>query len=447
MNLNVPPAYQINPNCAHTTKTTINRYQRSFATQSLIDCILAESIQDANCWGAELLASGFHAILWETLIALYFKSINYSHPMLIDYLHQQYLLYNEVKKSYTGNLKKLCNNQELRNHLAETIGLLCMAEKNEFKIPVKPIRYDIDESVQEKANKFVSIFIKNISVTSVLYHQFSQLVLNYYNDCLDNCLHFLNWFVKDNDYAVDVTVDFKTPALLNRKSILLIYKFLILQIKTQIKMNNMSDKTEVITDLLDTVISYYILFYKKQDYETCTYIVLYILILSRCLETFDQIESINTSEQQLVRQTLMINVLYQKIQQTATEKAAKAATGKGGKKSEEEKMVDFNELNKEYIRLINDVTLLVPDIDLGNKENEEESDNEGMKDNEDTEDDETDDEGPDDYDEVTEDEEEDDEDDEEDNEEGDEDNEDDDEDDDEGEVLCGKNKNYMVRMV
>lgn len=214
----------------------------------------------------EIWSSGWHVPFWDTLFAFYFQQINYLNPSLLDYLIQQSLLYTEIKKTYTGNLKNLPNNQELRNHLAEVVAILCSARKDPLKIPEKPIPYPIDGTILDKVGKFVQEFAKTIPAGSIPHQNFFQFVVNYYNNTMDNCIYYIDWFVRDSEYIVNLDLDYKIPSTLNNKSILLILKFMILQIKTQIKSHHISNDIDMIhhlTETIEWIISYYAVTHKK----------------------------------------------------------------------------------------------------------------------------------------------------------------------------------------
>ena len=172
MNCNVPQEYQIiDRKCAKGK--TISGYTKNEVIKHLLESIDNKLINDANFWGAELISSGDHSQIWDALLSYYFEFINYPNPHLLGYLAQQYALYINIKKLYTGNLKNLCNNQEFRNHLSDTISLLCLSEKNQIIIPSCNHNYAKrsreDPQLHEKTNKFIEIFLKNISNNSTLY--------------------------------------------------------------------------------------------------------------------------------------------------------------------------------------------------------------------------------------------------------------------------------------
>lgn len=354
MNFNVPPDYQIQSTrkSSIASKKTINGYDRDVAIDNLQKELLRGSVPESNCWAVELCISGLYDHLWATLIAFFFKQVNYHRPGLLSHLHQQHDSYQTIRKSYTGHLPDLCNNQELRNHLAELITLLCLTTKKEVEIPTQPSDFDVSDEILLKTHKLVTIFIKDVPKQSTLYQCFFQFVVNYYSSKIENCFYYLDWFAKDIDYVVSVDLGFKIPSLITNRSCLLIFKFLFLQIQTQLKVDGSYDVDEV-TDHLDTIFEVYLLTYKRRDLVTCTNILVYLLVMSRCLEHFIPLSPIDTSNPVVIQQCLEINLLYKTIRDSPH---PTTGTSKGKKKSTPQFYDDPR--NQEYVNIIHNHDLL-----------------------------------------------------------------------------------------
>lgn len=376
MNFNVPPEYQIQVTRKGTK--TINGYDRNVALDSLQTELLQGAIPESNCWAVELCISGLYDQLWAKLISFFFKHVNYHHPGLLDYLYQQHESYLIIRKSYTGHLSDLCNNQELRNHIAELTVLLCLSTKKAVEIPSKPSDFDIIDDVLLKTHKLVTIFIKDVPKQSTLYQSFFQFVVNYHSSKIENCFYYLEWFARDIDYVVNVDLGFKTPSFLTNRSCLLIFKFLFLQIQTQIKVDanesySVDDVNEV-TDHLDTIFELYLLTYKRHDLVTCTNILIYLLVMSRCLEHFIPLTKVEVNNPTVIRQGLEINLLYKTIQNCPQQQTSSTTKTTKGKKKSTPQFYD-DPRNQEYVNLIHNHDLLkVPDenqlvsSDLGNRD-------------------------------------------------------------------------------
>lgn len=361
MNYNVPVSFQLTINKL-STKKTVNDHDKQTAFDQLAETMRQGMIKEANYWGAVLLSSGYHVQLWDTLLLFYFKYINCLDPRMINYLNQQYLLYCEIKKTYTGHLKNLCNNQELRNHLAELITLLCISHKQNTTIPDQLSDDAIDQIILDKSTKFINIFAKNISKQSLLHQNLSGFVINYYNNSIDNCIYYLDWFVRDVEYVVETDIEFKIPPILINKSILLMVKFLILQIKAQIRINKKNINVEQVTEMLDTSISFYIMLYKKKNYDACVHIAIYILLFSRCIDKINQLPSIDAIQSSVIKQCAEINLVYQQMKSPNQLPPKGKSNGKGKSKANPQFYEDPS--NQEYLRMINDCTLLMKNVQI-----------------------------------------------------------------------------------
>jgi hypothetical protein len=274
--------------------------------------------------------------------------------------------------------------------MAEVIAVLCLVKKDPLKIPTQPLSHPIDGQILDKVNKFTQTFAKDIPSSSPLYRNFFHFVVNYYNNTMDNCIYYLDWFVKDSDYTSDVELECKIPPILSKKSIILILKFLILQIKAQIKTLPKVTKppsnpkkgevpsqthsfkrggsttssevpaisTEGLTEMIELIISIYINTYKRQDLVTCTYIMIYLLVIARCPDHFLTVTSLNLSDYRLIQPCSLINLVYQQIQQSTGDVHKSTKTKGKGRKIEQDKEFFQDPKNQEYLRLINDSSLI-----------------------------------------------------------------------------------------
>ena len=245
MNYNVPSHFQFQGAGqgrgagAGRKSLTVNQYHTAEAIVALNDCLLKGLITDANYWAAELCVSGLHVPLWDTLIKFYFQHITYMNPQLIDYLNQKCLLMAQIKKLYSGGSGSgsgsgsggsgLCNNQEVRNHTAEAVCLLCLADKTQLMIPDTPNQYQFDDEMTHKTGRMIQILVPYLSSHSVVYRQFHLFIMNYYVDDLDNCMYYIDWFIKHQDYTINPFEELKVPATVASKSLWLIWKFLLTQ--------------------------------------------------------------------------------------------------------------------------------------------------------------------------------------------------------------------------
>lgn len=311
MNYQVPIEYQYK-NSKHSSKVTITGNDKSEALTLLEQNLTIGNIDVANQITAELLLSGFHGILLEFLLIYYFKHINFKHYYLFDYISRQLSLYETIKKSLVGNLKSLCNHQELRNHLTELVTLLCISPKYHCVIPANTSESNL--IVSDKIKKLLTIFTSNIPPNSHLYKVLAHFMTCYFDNHLDSCLSDIYWFVSNEDQTIDVEIDGKIPQILHNKTILLIIKFVILQIKAQINACKISDG-EDISNTLVNLIDNYVTHYKRKDYETCTYISLFMVLLSKSIPKLGGLTPVDITQPQVISACLSVNQTYIQLTQ------------------------------------------------------------------------------------------------------------------------------------
>lgn len=365
MNYNVPTESQIHLSKKSTIKT-VNNYPKKEVMDKFIGCIQEGLVTDANYWCAELLVSGFFVPLWDLLIDYYFKYLVCNYPILITYIHQQQTLVNQIKKNYTGNLQALPNNQELRNHLSEIVTIFCLSEKQKEDTIVKG-QIKVSDENRNKADQIIQLLNPNLSTDSQIYKHFHSFIINYYDvqtedtqpeDTetvspigLQNCRHYLDWFVKDIEHMIAPFHDFKVPPTLAQRCIWLIWKFLLSNLKTQPEF----------TSSLDTLIEIFLINYRKKNYNVCTNLLWFVLLLARQPEKIQLDHRVDFSHHQLIRQSAEINFIYQTlIQPRLTSKADKKVRAKKLTQQEQSKIKFYeNPKNKNFLKTINDVNLLV----------------------------------------------------------------------------------------
>ena len=364
MNYNVFKDFQINLKKKSTTKT-INNYQKKDVMQALFDSINTGLIVHSNYWGAELFASGFYLSLWDCFFKFYFKYIHCLNPLLIDYINQKYLLLNQIKKMYSGNLKNLCNNQELRNHIAEIMTIFCLSQKKEIKLPLSVNDLEITDRMIQKTDLIIQIVVPYLSTQSFVYAQYRSFIISYYLGDLDNCLYYIDWFVKENEHTINPFVEFKIPSAISRKSMWLIWKFLFLQYQ---KSSKTEKNCQQILQLLEMLISIYIIVYKRKDFETCSYILFFVTNLFKQPHNMNWDQSIDITSPELIKQCAEINNIYKNLQfsyekiQTQNETLNKNKKGRKNKKEKDKQRFYQNPKNLEYLKVLYDDQALRPTI-------------------------------------------------------------------------------------
>lgn len=373
MNYNVPSQYQINT-IKKSTMKTLNCYQKKDVILALFDCLNKKLIVDANFWAAELFASGFYLTLWDTIFKFYFQSIHIINPNFIDYLNQKYLLFCRIKKLYGGNLKNLPNNQELRNHFAEMITLLCLSKTTPVSIPTSVSNCEEDIGMIQKTEQIIEIIAPYVSTSSTLHKQFQSFIINYYCDNLNNCLYLIHWFLQDNQHTINPFDEFKVPSSIAQKSLWLLWKFLLLQSQTSKETTENPIDT---IELFELLIQIFLLIYKRKDIETCVFILFFIILMIRHPYRLDWSQTLDVTNHQLIKNCIEINHIYKNLQ-IFHEKLAKSAVTEIDKKEshgtkkiskKKKKILDKhkfyqNEKNLDFLEVINDSDILIQNIEV-----------------------------------------------------------------------------------
>lgn len=361
MNYNVPQEWLIVIHKKSTTKT-LNNYEKNAVIDALYDCLNKGLATDANYWAGELFASGFYLQLWDALFAFYFQSIHYLNVNVIAYLNEKYELFNQIKKSYTGNLKNLCNNQELRNHLAELITILCMCKKQKLIINPNLSVYEIDIEMVIKTDKVIYLIAPYLSSESLVYQQFRSFIINYYYDDVDNCMYYIDWFIKDNEYAITPFNDFSLPAGINSKSIWLVWKFILLQHKTLKNTMNNEDEYKQMIDLVELLIHLFLIIFKRKDLNTCVYMLTMMIFIVKCPSAVNWSKMINSNSHHVIKQCANINFIYNNLQKSHNQMIENGANQKKGRTTkkdlEKQKFYD-NDKNQNFVTLLNDSDAMI----------------------------------------------------------------------------------------
>lgn len=363
MNYNVPTEYQIQIE----TNKPIGR-PKDVVIQDLINSLNANQIPKSCYFSAELVASNNYLALLDTIIRYYFQFIHCFNPNLIDYISQKMLLIDQIKKLYSGNLKNLCNNQEVRNHVCEMVSILCMVQKHEIVIPDQVQKITFHAPLVTGVNRVLSSFTGYLSKKSVIYQKLSLFAINYYHKRFDNCFCYVMWFVTDNEHTIQPFTEFKVSKTISRKSMWLIWKFLIIQYQ------KISEETQT---LLETLIDLYVRVYRRKDYETCSRLICFVILLTATPNVIKWSTPVNLTHPMVIKQCAEINLVYAYIRQKQIEmdqtkiKSTKSSSSNGSKKTKKSRKAEKARIeflakprNRNYMDLLNSDHLVGASVEL-----------------------------------------------------------------------------------
>lgn len=359
MTSTIPQEYIIDGHVL-SRKLTLNSHIKDDIIQTSLKCIYKGSIDEANVWIAELLSTGLYHDIWLIIFTSYFRFISHLCPRMIDYLNQKYILFNQIKKSITTKTKSvinICNNQEIRNHLAEIITVLCLLPKTIIIVPPDINKYQPND-ITEKSHKLLQYM--NVGTNSELNIQLMKLIDNYYLDDMDNCVYIINWFVMQQDIQIQPIEQLVISSSLSKHCMWLVWQFILLQQKNIFSNNH--------KELLDILLTFYIYLYRKKSYETCVDILSFLLYMTKHTDKVQWTQIIPSNNPEVIVQCASINFVYQDLNQTA--KSQPKSNPKSNSKSnpklsrshqkEQQKRELFykNPKNVAYIETLNDMVAL-----------------------------------------------------------------------------------------
>ena len=109
-------------------KKTFNAYDQSEVISKLQQSIQKGLIVQSNYWAVELIISGYYEPLWRIIWQIVMNQVVLTQK-LINYVHKEYRYLNKIYQSD----KHWVDRQEIRNHLAELIGILAVLPKRKLR--------------------------------------------------------------------------------------------------------------------------------------------------------------------------------------------------------------------------------------------------------------------------------------------------------------------------
>src|SRR3989338_9539451 len=109
-------------------KKTYNGYDQSEVISKLQQSIQKGLLVKSNYWAVELIISGYYEPLWRIILQIVMNQIVLTHK-LINYVLKEYRYLTGIYHSD----KQWIDRQEIRNHLAEIIGILAILPKRKLR--------------------------------------------------------------------------------------------------------------------------------------------------------------------------------------------------------------------------------------------------------------------------------------------------------------------------
>lgn len=116
---------------------TICEYLRKDVLSIFQKCLLVGKIEESCNWAMELLCCGHVDKVYDKLYTIIVKNININNKELISIYVNRYLTYLRFKKVLNGDILRLRNFQNIRNHIAELCTIVCLSTKTKAQTAVK----------------------------------------------------------------------------------------------------------------------------------------------------------------------------------------------------------------------------------------------------------------------------------------------------------------------
>lgn len=135
---------------------TFSKFKKSQVKNEIINSLMAEKIEPACYWAAELICAGHYPDLWETIILFTSKHIHLGNPKLPIYLALRFKNFKDIVcNGYAANELQLRNNPKIRHLFAELISVLCHSRKKHSFEAVK-INKEDDFSLAAMATRLIA---------------------------------------------------------------------------------------------------------------------------------------------------------------------------------------------------------------------------------------------------------------------------------------------------
>lgn len=116
---------------------TICEYLRKDVLSIFQKCLMVGKIEESCNWAMELLCCGHVDKVYDKLYVIIVKNINVNYKELINIFSNRYSTFLRFKKVLNGDILRMRNFQNIRNHIAELCTLVCLSTKTKGQSSIK----------------------------------------------------------------------------------------------------------------------------------------------------------------------------------------------------------------------------------------------------------------------------------------------------------------------
>lgn len=301
----VPTQFRIYTKCK---KYTTNNHRPEHAQDKLQKYIINGKISDSNVWAAELVVSGMINLVWDTIFEIYYQNINIINPPMGLWIFRCYHRYLDIKKNYRSNLRNLCNDQEIRNMIAEILTILCISEKNFVNVSFKNVKNVSDNrsSISSKANKIAKKYVSKYIKTDV--HKGASSLASR----LENIFAYMETGEVHKTLPYIVLI-IKNPKNIKTDSSIGIGKASVKSSPVWILWHYITSNFHGNKDMLNVVINTYVINHENKNYLTCVLIVYYALLLDKLRKNIKYNSVIPHTNHKVMKAVLDVNIIYKSL--------------------------------------------------------------------------------------------------------------------------------------
>lgn len=291
---NIPPQFIIDVGKHRYPTKSLTGIPRKELPVHFKNSILDGDMTLANLITAEMIVSGYHVELWNSIFELWVEYIHLKNIDMVSWLLKNYRLFISIKR----NSPDYKNQQEIRNMMAQTVSILCIHPKLRIEIKVGK-RLEKVSALSQK----LALAYSHLTDDTGLIDMLAQFIECYNQNALKRSYHWIREIQ---------TSSYKVKKECNRKNadhpIWIIWTL----------MSSIAEKKEMDFEIFDNI--------KEVCLHHMEYSLLFTYIMVSYIRHFEKVThpKIDVLDKRVIKTVMCVNYAYQKlISQQAQQKEQK----------------------------------------------------------------------------------------------------------------------------